>query len=151
MAKVTNGHSFGLTAPEAMICKAFAYGKTEKEIFQLFYHISDESTQKEKTAARRAFQKLRNKEGFDECYRAFIRECVQGLFAQGIKTLGDQINMDATDPKTGYMTQNAANLIMNRWYDSVMNVNSNEVVVRVEGMPVLGKPEDAEAEGADSD
>jgi hypothetical protein len=72
-----------------------------------------------------------------------------GLYSRSLQVLDKQLDLDPKSAKEGWLANKAANDIINKYHDSVMGVNSNEVVVRVEGMPTLGKPEDAE--GADSD
>jgi hypothetical protein len=145
MAKITTGSSFGLNIPETTVCRMYAAGKTVDEILYYHYGIDGASTPSAKAKARKALRKLMEKPGFEECFRAIVRQETQGLYAQSIKQLGEQVAMSATDPKRGWLVNKAANDIINKYHDTVMGVNSNEVLVKVEGMPTLGKPEDAES------
>lgn len=147
MARITNGHSFGLNIKETMICRALAYGKPEEDILYLHYGIDGASTPSARQKAKKAMHKLMDRPEFQECFRAIVRQETQGLYAQSLQQLGKQIKMDAANVKEGWLVNKAANDIINRYHDTVMGTNSNEVVVRVEGMPTLGTPEDAD--GAD--
>lgn len=147
MAKISNGHTFGLNIKEAMICRMLALGKPEEEILYYHYGIDGASPPSAKGKATRALHKLMDRPEFQECYRAIVRQEVQGLYAQALQQLGKQIKMDAANVKEGWLVNKSSNDILNRYHDTVMGTNSNEVIVKVEGMPVLGTPEDAD--GAD--
>ena len=149
MAKVTNGHSFGLNVKETLICYDDAYGKKEDEIMRLHYGILETSTPTEKRLAKLKFHKLRDKPGYADCYRSIVKREAIGLFSRANKVLSEQLDIDPKSKDQGWLANKAANDVINKYHDTVMGVNSNEVVVKVEGMPKLGKPEDAE--GADSD
>jgi hypothetical protein len=151
MAKVTNGHSFGLNVKEALICTSDAYGEKEEEILRVHYGITSASTPTEKRLASTRFHKLRGKPGYADCYRSIVNREMLGLYSQSLKVLGQQLEIDPKSKDQGWLANKAANDIINKYHDSVMGVNSNEVVVKVEGMPMLGKPEDADGEGAESD
>ena len=69
MAKVTNGHSFGLNVKEALICTLDAYGTKEEEILRVHYGITETSTPTEKRLASTKFHKLRGKPGYADCYQ----------------------------------------------------------------------------------
>ncbi len=141
MARISNGHSFGLNIKETAICRMYAYGKPIDEILYYHYGVDGASTPKAREKARKALKKLMDRPEFEECFRAIVRQETQGLYAQSLQKVAKQMRDD-----DGWLGNKAANDIMNRWHDSVMGVNSNEVVVRVEGMPTLGTPQDAEAD-----
>lgn len=149
MAKVTNGHSFGLTVKEALICTLDAYGTKESEILRVHFGITEASTPTEKRLASTKFHKLRGKPGYADCYRSVVNRELLGLYSQSLKLLGEQLELDPKSKDQGWLANKAANDIINKYHDPVMGVNSNEVVVKVEGMPTLGTPEDGE--GPDSD
>jgi hypothetical protein len=149
MAKVTNGHSFGLNVKEALICTLDAYGTKEEEILRVHYGITSASTPTEKRLASTKFHKLRAKPGYADCYRSIVNREMLGLYSRSLQVLDKQLDLDPKSAKEGWLANKAANDVINKYHDTVMGVNSNEVVVRVEGMPTLGKPEDAE--GADGD
>ncbi len=151
MARISNGHSFGLNIKETMICRMWALGKPEDEILYYHYGIDGASSPSAKTKAKKALHKLMDRPEFQECLRAIVRQETQGLYAQSLQQLGTQVKMKADSVKEGWLVNKAANDIINRYHDTVMGVNSNEIVVKVEGMPTLGKPEDAEAESSDSE
>jgi hypothetical protein len=151
MAKVTNGHSFGLNVKEALICTLDAYGTKEEEILRVHYGITSASTPTEKRLASTKFHKLRGKPGYADCYRSIVNREMLGLYSRSLQVLDKQLDLDPKSAKDGWLANKAANDVINNYHDTVMGVNSNEVVVRVEGMPMLGKPEDAAGEGADSD
>ena len=144
MARITTGRKFGLNIKETMVCRALAYGKPEEDILYLHYGITGASTPQARQKAKKELHKLMDRTEFQECFRAIVRQETQGLYAQSLQQLGKQIQMEATSVKEGWLVNKAANDIINRYHDAVMDVNSNEVVVRVEGMPTLGTPEDAD-------
>lgn len=151
MAKVTNGHSFGLNVKEALICTLDAYGTKEEEILRVHYGITETSTPTEKRLASTKFHKLRGKPGYADCYRSIVNREMLGLYSRSLQVLDKQLDLDPKSAKEGWLANKAANDVINKYHDTVMGVNSNEVVVKVEGMPTLGKPEDADGEGAESD
>lgn len=146
MAKVTNGHSFGLNVKEALICTLDAYGTKEEEILRVHYGITSASTPTEKRLASTKFHKLRGKPGYADCYRSIVNREMLGLYSRSLQVLDKQLDLDPKSAKEGWLANKAANDVINKYHDTVMGVNSNEVVVRVEGMPTLGKPEDADSD-----
>lgn len=144
MAKISSGSTFGLKIKETSICRMYAYGKPEDEILYYYYGIDGASTPKARAKAKKELHKLMDRTEFKECFRAIVRQETQGLYAQSLQQLSAQIKMKADSVKEGWLVNKAANDIINRYHDAVMDVNSNEVVVRVEGMPTLGTPKDAE-------
>lgn len=146
MAKITNGHSFGLTVQETLICYSLAYGESESEILRLHYNVNDTTPSYEKGKKRRLFNKLREKPQFQECYRAIVKQATQGLYSTALQKLGKQLELDPKDPKTMWVVNKAANDVINRYHDAIMGSDSKDVTVHIEGMPKLGKPEDMKPE-----
>lgn len=142
MAKITTGSTFGLNTPETLICYSVAHGESEKEIFSTHYGVTSQSTPGERARARKKFRALCAKEAFQECYRAIVKQETQGLYSMALKRLGEQLEMDAKDPKFMWVVNKAATDIIGRYHDAIMGGDKSEVTIRVEGMPLLGKPED---------
>lgn len=149
MAKITNGHSFGLTARQTAICKLLVEGVPEKEILTVYFGITSASTPAEKGKATRALRSIYKVKGFEECYRALVREMAFGLHGKATDRLACQI-----DNKNQWLANKAANDVLNRFGSIVMGGESTQVRVVIEGMPTLGMPavtsEDVDSEAADS-
>lgn len=147
MAHVTTGSSFGLTIHQTQICRMLAEGYGEDEVVRIHWHITDQSSPKDKERAKKELRKLYKLPGWAECYRAIIRDWALDVHGQALKRISAQIN-----DKNGWLANKASNDILTRFGPMVMGEESNQVKVIIEGMPTLGAPSvtgDAVNPGAD--
>ena len=135
MAKITTGSTFGLNARQAMACRLLAEGNSEEEVMAAFFHVTPASTYGEKQKARKTLHKWMREPGFQECFRAIVKEVAFTSFGPAVARIRKQV-----DDNNGWLANKAANDILTRFGPAVMGEESREVVVRVEGAPVLGAP-----------
>lgn len=158
MAKITTGSSFGLTATQAQAARLMAEGKTEDEIIMvIFGGVVDpatgearERTPAEKGKCTKTLRKWSKLPGFADCYRAIVREIAFPTYGAAVQRIAKQVN-DANP----WVAQGAAREVLSRFGPVVMGEEDREIVVKVEGMPMLGMPsaetiaEDAQREDAE--
>ena len=144
MAKITTGYTFGLTAFSTEVCRLIAMGKTEDEVLFCKYGITPISTPQEKGKAKRQLHKLMNDPKFQECYRAIVKEIAWPAYGKATQKLVEQI-----DNGNDWLANKAANDVITRFHDALMGGEDKQIVVKVEGMPVLGTPPAEETDGAE--
>lgn len=140
MARITTGYSFGITRREALICAELYKGKSTREIAKIHFNCRDANgniDESKVTAAVRKIRHMMHKKGFEECYNAMARETLFEGYGQAQRKINDQIN----DPNP-WLANKAANDTLNRYDKVILGSANNEVVVRVEGMPNIGTPDD---------
>lgn len=135
MAKISTGYTFGINAKQAMACRLLAEGHSEEEVMAVFFHIGPDSTYGDKQKARKTLHKWMRDPGFQECYRAIVKEVAFTSFGPAVARIRKQV-----DDPNGWLANKASNDIITRFGPAVMGEESREVVVRVEGAPVLGSP-----------
>lgn len=89
--------------------------------------------------SRQRVQKLAHSPRVMEAYRGELADIVIPLYSQSIAALGEQLHDGSP-----WVRQNAAREILARFDEVVTGRSSQEIVIRLEGMPQLGIP------GADS-
>ena len=141
MARITTGATFGITRREALICRDMFEGKSIEDICKLYFNVRDANGNVDKskvTAARRKIGAMTRKKAFQECYKGLIREVT-------FERIGDLVNKlyKQTDDANPWVANKAINDYLTRFQSAVTGEDSNEVVVRVEGMPNIGTPDDA--------
>lgn len=139
MAKITSGASFGLTKPQTMAAQLLADGKTEDDVLLALYGTLDS---KAKTQKRRILRKWMSDPKFAECYRAVVGQLAMPAYGKALYRITAQI-----DDSNPWVAQGAAREVLTRFGTAIMGSEDKEVVVRIEGAPVLGVPIDDDAAG----
>lgn len=140
---ITTGSAFGITAQQARVMRMMSEGVSKDMILRIEFKLdpsdkSPENVRKCKTAREKISNWMRSPK-CQECYRAIIRE--SAMFGVGkannvlIKTMDSENEWAAMQAAQGYLA---------RYGDAVMGEESNETVIRIEGMPTLGTPNTAE-------
>ena len=89
---------------------------------------------------RQKIEKWLQKPDAQEYYRRLIvNRHAPAAVGKALKVLTKQLDSD-----NEWIANKAANDILNKYYDLVMGTNSNEIVVRFEGMPEIGSPDQEE-------
>lgn len=110
-------------------------GFTDDEIIR---EIWPEKTEKKQIhAAKSRLRNLRKNEDFQEYYRTLIAEWSLRHVGRALTKLSDQI--DSNQP---WLANKAANDILQQSKVLTTGMDDGTVVVRVEGMPDLGTPDD---------
>ena len=86
--------------------------------------------------AKQKISRLKKKEEFQEYYRALIQEWTVSHVGAALTKLGEQLN-----ETNGWLVNKACNDILNQ-SKTFMGTDENTVVVKVEGMPELGTPDE---------
>ena len=135
MAKISTGSTFGLNAKQAMACRLLAEGNTEEEVMGAFFGIGENSTYGEKQKARKTLHKWMREPGFQECFRAIVKEVAFTSYGSAVARIRQQVN----DPN-GWLANKAANDVLTRFGPTVMGEESREIKIVVEGALELGAP-----------
>jgi len=119
-----------ITAAEMMF-----HGKTNEEIIDACFPKAD--TDGKRAAKRKVLKKLMDDEVFMAYYRSLISEWTARHVGPALKKLGEQINSDKE-----WLANKAANDIINQSKSIITGADDNTMVVKIEGMPELGVPEE---------
>lgn len=136
---ISTGTSFGISAKELQICRMYLEGAKEKDIMLCVYGISESSTDTERRKARNKLRKVIQNPKVQECYKALLRERAIPATGAAINKLLEQI-----DDKSGWLANKAANDVLNKYWPVMMGEEDRSIVVKVEGMPSLGTPDEEE-------
>lgn len=109
-------------------------GYTDMQIIEEIWPEKTEKKQKEN--ARRRLRKLREDEKFQEYYRTLIKEWSIHHVGEALIELASQMH-----DKNGWLRNKACNDILMQSKQFIGN-DENTVVVKVEGMPELGIPDE---------
>ena len=110
-------------------------GKTNEEIVAILWPNADTGGKKE--AKRRLLRKLPNDETFMEFYRGIIQQWTINSVGPALQKIRGQLNSDKD-----WLANKAANDIINQSKLVMTGADDNTVVVKLEGMPELGTPDD---------
>lgn len=137
MARITTGYTFGLTIPQTMACRMMALGRNEKDVLKEIFLVNDETPDKERKKAVKTLHQWMADPKYAECFRAIVKEQTLPAYGAAMQRIMSQIN-----DSNGWLANKAANDILTRFGPVVLGEDSREVVIRIEGMPELGEPEE---------
>lgn len=109
-------------------------GLTDKEIIKEIW--PEKTTKQQIENARRNLINLRKDEKFKEYYQTLIQQWSIHHVGPALATIAEQLR-----DKNHWLRNKAANDILNQ-SKTLMGNDENTVVVKVEGMPELGVPDD---------
>lgn len=142
MARIRTGYKYGVTIKEAQAARLLAQGEPFDNVALASYGspMEDPNDEKEQrkmlNKARRTLRKWMQDPRFQEVYKAIIMETVLPAYGKAIETLSTQ-----TQSTNEWLANKASNDVLTRFGDMVMGRESQEVVVRIDGMPALGTPD----------
>ena len=110
-------------------------GFTDAEICQELWNVGDDERKIKNGKSR--LRNLRKNEVFQDYYRSIITEWSVHHVGKALITIAGQ--MDAENP---WLANKAANDVITQSRSLISGVDDNSVVIKVEGMPELGEPED---------
>lgn len=110
-------------------------GFSDKEIVENLW--PDKETDQQKKYAQQRLRNLRKQENFQEYYKSLIAEWSFRYVGKAYEKLGEQI--DSNQP---WLANKAANDVITQAKHLVTGEDDNTVVLKVEGMPELGTPDD---------
>lgn len=138
MAKITNGSSFGLNVKEALACTMLAQGSTEADVMMAIWNFDYKNASSgERHTYTKKLHSIMRKPEFAECYKAHVRNSVYSPYGKAMNRLANQI-----DSKNEWVANKAANDFLTRFGHHIDGTDGKEVVIRVEGAPVLGSPKE---------
>lgn len=139
MAKVTTGSTFGLNTQEAVACEMLARGETEADVMMVLWGFDyKNATPSEKHTYTKKLHAIKRKPGFKECFETIVRLSVYEPFARAKRRIERQI-----DSENEWVANKASNDFLNRYGHYVDGTgDSKEIVVRIEGAPKLGSPDE---------
>jgi hypothetical protein len=137
MATSRTASSIGLTKPEIFICELAFEGLPDGEIAKRVYGtcIGQDDYKKKLNKVRATLRKPEVQERF----REMVRERALIEVGHGLKKLREQ-----TENESGWLANKATNDLLNRMWPMVMGEEDKSVVVKIEGMPQLGTPDQEE-------
>jgi hypothetical protein len=97
----------------------------------------DKETKGQIDAAKKRLRNLRKDEKFQEYYRTLVQEWSIHHVGRAFNKLAEQI--DSNQP---WLANKAANDVLQHSKQMITGMDDGTVVVKVEGMPELGVPED---------
>ena len=110
-------------------------GFTDVEIVK---EIWPEKTEKAQIySATQRLKKLRHDEKFQEYYRSLVTEWSSHHVGRALNKLAEQIESDQP-----WLANKAANDVLQHSKQMISGMDDGTVVVKVEGMPELGTPDD---------
>ena len=139
MAQFTTGSSLGLTKMQFLAADLLTKGYTEDKVKMIVFKVTEDSPLNERMKAARTLHKWMKDPKFIEGYRALMREFAFSAVGTSIKRLMKQVDIE--DDKWGFLSNKAANDLLNRYWAVVMGEDDKQIVVKVEGMPDLGTPD----------
>ena len=110
-------------------------GYTDEEIVKAIW--PDKTEPKQIHAAKSRLRNLRKSEKFQEYYRSIITEWSVHYVGKALNKLAEQIDSDQA-----WLANKAANDVITQSKSVITGVDDNSVVIKVEGMPELGVPEE---------
>lgn len=134
---ISTGSTFGISAKELQICRMYLEGAKEKEIMLCVYGVGEDSTDTERRKARNKLRDVIRNPKVQECYRAMLRERAMPATGAAMNKLMEQL-----DDKSGWLANKAANDVLNKFWPVMMGEEDHSIVVKVEGMPQLGTPDE---------
>lgn len=139
MAKITTGSTFGVTTAQLQAVQMRADGFSIDRIAMALFDVRDSTGGgADPNKLRKAKEKIRKwwkDPKVIEMYKAILTEYLGDLTGAAVKKLGEQL-----DNKNGWLANKAANDILSR--TNVFADEDKKVVVKVEGMPVIGVPDE---------
>ena len=138
MAKITTGSSFGLNVKEALACTMLAQGADETEVMMAIWNFDYKNASSgERHTYTKKLNAIKRKPEFAEAFKAHVRAQVYEPYGKAMKRLTKQI-----DSKNEWVQNKAANDVLTRFGHFVDGTDNKEVVIRVEGAPVMGSPKE---------
>lgn len=137
MSRITTGTSFGISAKELQICRMYLEGAKEKEIMLCVYGVGEDATDAERRKARYKLRDVIRNPKVQECYKTLLRERAMPATGAAMSKLLEQI-----DDKSGWLANKAANDVLTKYWPVMMGDEDRSIVVKVEGMPQLGTPDE---------
>lgn len=134
---ISTGSTFGISAKELQICRMYLEGAKEKEIMLCVYGVGEDATDTERRKARNKLRDVIRNPKVQECYRAMLRERAMPATGAAMNKLMEQL-----DDKSGWLANKAANDVLNKFWPVMMGEEDHSIVVKVEGMPQLGTPDE---------
>lgn len=110
-------------------------GYTDKEMIRELW--PDKVTEKQISNARRRLRVLRADEKFQEYYRSLVNEWSIHHVGKAYNKLAEQIDCDQP-----WLANKAANDVIQHSKQMLTGMDDGTVVVKVEGMPELGTPDE---------
>ena len=135
----STGYEFGVTKNQAKAAIMMANDKTNEEIYEEIFGVTALSSYGDKQRAAKTLNRWKKLNGFQECFRAEVRNMGMPIISKAIQRLVRQL-----DSENEWIVNKAANDLISKYMPHVMGEDSNEVVIRVEGMPEIGIPEQDE-------
>lgn len=110
-------------------------GFTDDEIVETVW--PQKETKNQKDAAKQRLRNLRKDERFQEYYRSIITEWSVHNVGKALNKLSQQI-----DSEKEWLANKAANDVIQQSKALITGADDNSVIIKVEGMPELGVPEE---------
>jgi len=110
-------------------------GYTDEEMVKELWPQKTEKNQIQ--AAKQRLQRLRKDEKFQEYYRTLIQQWSIAHVGRALRKLSEQI--DSNQP---WLANKAANDVLQQSKALTSGVDDGTVVIKVEGMPELGTPDE---------
>lgn len=137
---VLKKNHFGLNVKQLRAADMIANGASIKEVAIILFDCVDEANgMTDERKLRSAVRKIREwtkLPGFQEEYRELVRQAILPDFARAYRVLGKQL-----EDKNAWLQNKAANDILTRFGPQVMGEDSNQITVKIEGMPTMGAPD----------
>lgn len=134
MNKMTKAN---LNRAQALACNMMAEGTKEDLIIAAVFGVTKEDNSTEFFKKRKLLRNWVKEPAFSELYRETIRAIALPSYGRAFSRIDKQI-----DDENPWVAQNAARDILNRYNSAVMGDEERDLVIRIEGMPELGVPDD---------
>ena len=111
-------------------------GKTDDVIMEVVLGVKPTDDPKKVRNAKDKLRKLRRSEKFQEYYRSIITEWTVHNVGKALNRISTQV-----DSNIPWLANKAANDILSQAKTFMTGVDDNTVVIKMDGMPTLGSPE----------
>jgi len=138
MGNYTVRQSGLLTSWQMTAAQMMFQGKSDEEISRFIFNTGDDDLKIKR--GKNKLQRLRKTENFQEYYKSLITEWSVHNVGRALTKLSQQIDRDDQP----WLANKAANDVLNQYKQMVAKVDDNTVVIRMEGAPALGTPDDEE-------
>lgn len=126
-----------LTKTQALACSLMAEGYSENDIVIAIFGMTKEEDKEGFLKKRALIRRWSKDPKFTELYKETIRAIAMPSYGKALRKMNEQV-----DHENPFVAQNAARDILTRYNSALFGEDKSDLVIRIEGMPDLGTPDD---------
>lgn len=139
--KHTTGYTLGITPQQMQVLCMRRDGKSLDDIVKICFNVlAEDGVHKDEEKVKKAKAQIRKwyrDPKINEAFRSLLQEKLMEFYGPAVAKIGEQIGSDKP-----WVANKAANDIIRECNTLMAREAGNEMVVKVEGMPVIGVPDE---------